>query len=86
MEINILKESKDELEFEIDGLTIAEILKVYLNQDSSVEFAAWKQVHPTEKPIVLVRTKGKTAKKAVHDAINVITKELDRLEKDFDKL
>lgn len=32
MEIKILKESKDEIEFEIDNLTLAEILRVYLKQ------------------------------------------------------
>lgn len=83
MEINILKSSKEELEFEVDDLTIAEILRVYLNKDSGVTFAAWKREHPTKNPLILVRTKGKTAKKAVVDAVSEITKELDKVEKDF---
>ena len=86
MEINILKSSKDELELEIENLTIAEILRVYLNKDSSVEFAAWKREHPTEKPILAVKTKGKTPKKAVADAVNLITKDLDKVEADFKKM
>lgn len=86
MELKILKSSKDEIEFQIESLTIAEILRVYLNKDSAVTFAAWKREHPTEKPIVLVKTKGKTAKKAVNDAISAITKELDNVESDFKKL
>ena len=86
MEINILKSSKDELELEIENLTIAEILRVYLNKDSSVEFAAWKREHPTEKPILAVKTKGKTPKKAVADAVNLITKDLDKVEVDFKKM
>ena len=86
MEINILKQSKDEMEVEVEGLTIAEILRVYLNKDSAVDFAAWKRKHPTEKPILKVKTKGKTAKKAITDAINSITKELDKLESDFKKI
>ncbi|MEK6833142.1 MAG: RpoL/Rpb11 RNA polymerase subunit family protein [Nanoarchaeota archaeon] len=86
MEINILKDSKEELEAEIGSLTIVEILRVYLNKDSSVTFAAWKRVHPTKKPILAVRTKGKTPKKAINDAINAITKDLDNIESDFKKL
>ena len=86
MELKILKSSKDEIRFQIESLTIAEILRVYLNKDSAVTFAAWKREHPTEKPIVLVKTKGKTAKKAVNDAISAITKELDNVESDFKKM
>jgi len=86
MEINVLKSSKDEIELEVSSLTIAEILRVYLNNDSSVSFAAWKRKHPTEKPVLTVRTKGKTAKKAIDDAVKAITKELEKIEADFKKL
>ena len=86
MEMNILKSSKDELELELENSTIAEILRVYLNKDSSVEFAAWKREHPTEKPVLAVKTKGKTPKKAVADAVNLITKDLDKVEADFKKM
>lgn len=86
MEIQILKSSKEEIEAEIENLTIAEILRVYLNKDSGVTFAAWKREHPTKKPILLVKTKGKTAKKAIDDAVSAITKDLDKLESDFKKL
>ncbi len=86
MEINVLKGLKDEIEVELGSLTIVEILRVYLNKDSSVTFAAWKREHPTEKPILLVKTKGKTAKKAISDAVSSITKDLDKLESDFKKL
>ena len=86
MEINILTSTKNELEAEIDSLTLVEILRVYLNKDSDVNFAAWKREHPTQKPILLVKTKGKTAKKAVNDVVSAITKDLDKLESDFKKL
>jgi len=86
MNIKILNSSKEELELEIASLTIAEILREYLNQDSAVAFAAWRRAHPTDKPILLIRTKNKTAKKALNDAISAITKELDKLESDFSKL
>ncbi|MCK5624401.1 hypothetical protein KAI04_01000 [Candidatus Pacearchaeota archaeon] len=86
MEIKILKNEKEEIEFQVDSLTIVEILRVYLNKDSSVNFAAWKREHITENPIMSVKTKGKTAKKALNDAIVAATKELDKLETDFKKL
>ena len=86
MELTILKNSKEEMEIELDSLTISEILRVYLNKDEEVIFAAWKREHPTKKPILLVKTKGKTAKKAVEDAVSQITKDLDVIEADFKKL
>lgn len=86
MEINVLKNDKNELEAEIGSLTIAEILRVYLNKDSAVEFAAWKREHYTKMPILKIITKGKTAKKAIDDAISAITKDLDKFESDFKKL
>ena len=86
MEIKILKESKEEIEFQIESLTLAELLRVYLNLDSSVALAAWKREHITEKPIMLVRTKGKSAKKAIADAVSAITKDLEKVEEDFKKI
>jgi DNA-directed RNA polymerase subunit L len=86
MEITILKNSKNEIEIEFDNLTLAELLRVYLNRDSSVTFAAWKREHPTEKPKLLVKTEGKTVKKAISDAVDSATKELDKIESDFKKM
>jgi len=86
MEVNILKSSKDEIEVELGNLTMVELIRVYLNKDSSVTFAAWKRDHPTKKPILKIKTKGKTAKKAINDAINSITKDLEKFESDFKNL
>jgi DNA-directed RNA polymerase subunit L len=86
METNILKNEKNEIEAEIENMTLAEILKTYLNKDSSVTFVAWKREHPTKKPILKLQTKGKIAKKAIDDAINAITKDLDEFESNFKKL
>jgi DNA-directed RNA polymerase subunit L len=86
MEVKILKSSKDEIQVEVDSLTLVEIMKVYLNKDSEVDFAAWKQEHPTMKPVLVVRTKGKAAKKAIDDAVSAITKDLDKVQTDFKKL
>jgi DNA-directed RNA polymerase subunit L len=86
MELNILKNSKEEIELELESLTIAEILRVYLNKNSDVVFAAWKREHPTKKPILLVKTKGKSAKKAIDEAVEQITKDLDKIEAEFKKM
>jgi len=83
MEFKVLKSSKDEMEVQIENLTLAEILRVYLNKDSSVTFAAWKREHPTEKPILSVKTKSKAPKKAIGDAVAAAVKDLDKVEKDF---
>jgi len=86
MEVNVLKSAKDEMEVELGNLTIVEILRVYLNKDSSVTFAAWRREHPTKNPKLLVKTKGKSAKKAISDAVKAIEKDLDKLQSDFKKL
>jgi DNA-directed RNA polymerase subunit L len=86
MELNILRDEKEEIEIKIDNLTIAELLRVYLNKDSGVTFAAWKRGHVTENPVLLVKTKGKIAKKAVSDAVSQIIKELNKIETNFKKL
>ena len=86
MDVKILESSKNEIKLELENITVAEILRVYLNKDSSVSFAAWKREHLTKKPIILIKTKGKTAKKAVEDAVEQIVKDLDKIEAEFKKL
>jgi DNA-directed RNA polymerase subunit L len=86
MEINIIKESKNEFEFETNNLTIAELLRFYLNKDSEVSFATWKQDHPTEKIKISIKTKDKIAKKAVNDAIISAKKDLNESLINFNKL
>jgi DNA-directed RNA polymerase subunit L len=86
MELKILKNSKDEIEVELENLTLVELLRVYLNKDSDVSFAGWRRDHPSEKPVLRVTTKGKTAKKALSDAISLVFKDLDNLEDDFKKM
>lgn len=86
MEIQVLKSLKDEIEFSVENVTIAELLRVFLNKDSSVEFAAWKREHPSENPILNVKVKGKTVKKALKDAIDSATKELEKVQKNFSSM
>ncbi len=85
MEIRYLKQEKNEIEVELDNLTVAEILRVYLNKDPAVSFAAWRREHPSKNPVLKVKTSGKTAKKAISDAASKIEKEADKLVRDFKK-
>ncbi len=84
MEIKILKDEKNDLEVEMDSITLVEILRVYLNKDSDVGFVAWKREHPTKKPILSVS--GKSPKKALKSAVASIVKDLDKVDSDFSKL
>lgn len=85
MEVKILKDEKDALVAELDNQTVAEILRVYLNEDSNVELAVWKREHP-DKPVVLeIKTKGKTAKKALADAASQIEKDTEKYADEFKK-
>lgn len=84
MELNFLKSGKTEVEVEIENLTLAEILRVYLSKDSSVEFVAWKREHLTEKPILKVRAKD--VKSAVKAAVEAIFADVDEAYSSFKSL
>jgi len=77
MEVKILSEDKGEMDIEMDNQTIAEILRVYLNEQG-VEFAAWKREHPS-KPVILKIKASSGVKKAVSSAVSAIGKDCSSL-------
>lgn len=81
----VLKNEKNHLEIEISNLTMAELIRKYLWEDPAVKFAAWKRDHPTKNPVLIVKTEGKTAKKAISDCISRIDKLSDKILNDFKK-
>ena len=85
MDIKILKSEKQELKVQVDNLTVIEILRIYLNQDSDVKFAAWRREHPSKAPILHIKTQGKGAKKAFQDAISKLEKDTSKVLADFKK-
>lgn len=85
MNIKILKDEKDELEVQFDNQTIAELVRVYLNEDSAVKLGAWKREHYSKPIILKILTEGKTAKKALHDAIAKTQKDLKKYADEFKK-
>jgi DNA-directed RNA polymerase subunit L len=78
MEVEVLKHDKGEVEVTVDNITVAEILRVYLNEGGS-DLAVWRREHPTKPAVMLV--KGKNVKKEVSDAVSAIKKDLDKIVK-----
>ena len=78
MNIEILKQDKNSIELKIDDLTVAEVLRAYLNKEG-IEFAAWRREHPSKPLLFKIESSGKTVKKAISDAISAINKDADKL-------
>lgn len=83
MEIKILKDEKNELDIELSSLTIAEILRVYLNKQN-IKLAAWKRERPTSNPVLHIE--GENPKKFLKSAISNIGKDVDSVVSEFKKL
>ncbi len=85
MEVKVLKNEKDYLEIELDNLTVAELLRNQLWKDSAVEAAAWRREHPSKNPVLVIKTKGKSAKKVLQDCISQINKLNNKILEEFKK-
>ena len=84
MEIKILKSEKTVLDVEINDLTLVELLREYLNKDSSVKIAAWKREHPFKNPVLHIESDN--PKSALKKAISTVDKEIDASVSEFKKL
>ncbi|MEK6908994.1 MAG: hypothetical protein AABX23_03005 [Nanoarchaeota archaeon] len=80
MNVEIISAESDLIELRVDNLTVAELLRVYLNQNG-IKFVAWRRDHLTKPVILRIESSGKTAKKAISEAIININKDLDNLSK-----
>jgi DNA-directed RNA polymerase subunit L len=78
MNIEIIKQEKNEVELKIDNLTVAEVLREYLNRQG-IEFAAWRREHPSKPVLFKIQSSGKTVKKAVSEAVEEIKKDCDKI-------
>lgn len=85
MEIKVLKDEKNDLELSIDNQTVIEVVRSYLNKDESVKLGAWKKEHYSKPLKLKIKTEGKSAKKALQDAISKIQKDLDKYREEFKK-
>lgn len=77
MHVEVVRSEKHEVELNLDNSTVAEILRVYLNE-AGIDFAAWKKEHYS-KPIVMLIKSESNLKKQVSDAIAAIEKDLDQV-------
>lgn len=77
MNIEIVKEEGKELELSMDNLTIAELLREYLNENGA-EFAAWKREHPSKPVILRIESEG-SMKSLISKAITAIKKDCDAI-------
>lgn len=80
MNIEVISQENDLLELRVDNLTVAEVLRVYLNENG-IKFAAWRRDHLTKPVIFRIESSGKSVKKAVTEAIASINKDLSVLSK-----
>jgi len=83
MEIKVLEDEKDVLEVELDNVTIAEVVRVYLNE-AGAKLAVWSRDHPTKNPVLHIE--GDKPKKLLKDAIAAVEKDIDSAVAEFKKL
>jgi len=90
MDIEIIRHSKEELEFEIkdNDSAVLELLTKRLNEYKETEFAAQKTEHPlVSYPRMILRVKkGNNAVKVLLDAINELKGEFEELKEKAKKL
>ena len=79
MNVEVTKSEKDDVELKIDNTTIAELLRVYLNETDGVKFAAWRREHPSKPVVMRIQSSSGSVKKAVSDAIASVQKDLDSI-------
>lgn len=88
MEIKVLKNEPSELEFVLkdNRHTFPNLLRSRLLEDASVQFVAYKLVHPMDPDAqFILKTKGKGAKKALEDAAKLIENDLETLKDTLEK-
>lgn len=76
MQVNVIEDSKQDLTIELDNVTIAELLRVYL--DGEADFAAWRREHPS-KPVIFKVSSEKGAAKSIVSACGLIRKECEKI-------
>ncbi|MFH1054409.1 MAG: DNA-directed RNA polymerase subunit L [Candidatus Woesearchaeota archaeon] len=89
MEINIIEDSKNKIEFEVVGEShsFCQSLKEELNNDNHVKISTYFLSHPlVGKPHFIIETDTSTSpKKAIKDAIKRIKKNNEKLVKSAKK-
>jgi DNA-directed RNA polymerase subunit L len=87
MEVEILKEEKDRLQFKLkdETHTLLNLLSKELFNDKNVEFAGYRVEHPLVNEAIVSVT-AKNPRKAIKDAIKRIQKQVDDFQAQVKKL
>ena len=88
MDIKVLREEKDLLEFKLIGErhTIPQLLKKKLMEESAVKFVSYKLEHPLDSDsLFIVKTSGKSPAKVLQEACSAIEKDLKEFGSKLDK-
>jgi len=89
MEIEVLKDEKHELQVKFSEIDhgFLNLIKEAVWQQSGVEIASFRVEHPeVGEPVFILKTKGKEAKKVWNSALELISEQLDKLNKELKKL
>jgi DNA-directed RNA polymerase subunit L len=89
MEYEILKEETHELQVQFSEIDhgFLNLIKEAIWQQSGVEMASFRLEHPeVSKPLFVLKTKGKDAKKVWNLALDSAKDQLDKLSKELKKL
>lgn len=89
MEYTVLKDEKDELQVELSEADhgFLNMIKEAIWRESGVEIASFRLEHPeVSKPVFILKTKGKEAKKVWNSALDSISSDLEKFEKELKKL
>jgi len=89
MKPTVLSSEKNliKLEFEKLDQGVLSAIKAKLWEDKATELAGFKTNHPeVDKPMFILRTKGKEAKKVWNSAISSLKKEADSLANEAKKI
>lgn len=78
MNIVFLKKEKNEVELTIDNITIAEILRVYLNE-AGADLAVWRREHPSKPVVMKIVSSDKPVTRVVSEAVSALKKDLSKL-------
>lgn len=89
MEVNILKEEKDTMEFEVreETHTLCNVLREELSAKDEVSFTAYTIKHPlVSSPVVIVKTKDSKPRKVVEKAVSELKSKIKELKSSIKKL
>ena len=78
-----MKEEKNTLDVELDSLTVAELMRVYVNKEGA-KLAAWRREHTTSNPVLHIEADN--PKKILKKAVAEVQKELEAITSEFKKI